>query len=422
MTNVWVPPMGVMMGSADIDFGSNPAPIFYAPFGDLGNGIANTTPAISYGITKFFTRGTAGWTRLRSGLWTSVAAGNPRSYYGATPGTLFTGRYDGVLLERSSQNNCLWSRDWTNAAWTKTNMTATKDATGIDGVANSATRLTANANNATVSQNSGVNNQHVSVFVRRISGTGTVEVQLAAGVYVNITSQLAVFGAEWSSTPFTQASFGLAGVAGIRLGTSGDQVAVDMAQIESQTTGSYTTPIPTTVAADIRLADSLSYSNFSFNPSQLSFGVTVSPIFPYNAALGDTDYIMGAIIDANNYSMLVTSFFNNFIQFQLNRASSFQQASCNNGQDVFGMNPANIVGTFGPINGKAISSYWNENNQRLVSPTSNLSSPVKVGSILDFNRSPVTALAFDSFAIKNARVYNIGLDAEQVSILQKNQY
>jgi hypothetical protein len=58
----------------------------------------------------------------------------------------------GLLVEEARVNLAIWGRDLTNAAWTKTNMTTAKTATGADGSANGATTLTATAGNATVLQ------------------------------------------------------------------------------------------------------------------------------------------------------------------------------------------------------------------------------------------------------------------------------
>jgi hypothetical protein len=42
----------------------------------------------------------------------------------------------GLLIEEARTNLAIWGRDLTNAAWTKSNMTTAKTATGADGSAN----------------------------------------------------------------------------------------------------------------------------------------------------------------------------------------------------------------------------------------------------------------------------------------------
>lgn len=58
----------------------------------------------------------------------------------------------GLIVEESRTNNLTNSRDLTNAAWNKTNCSASLDATGIDGVINTASTITASAANAIVKQ------------------------------------------------------------------------------------------------------------------------------------------------------------------------------------------------------------------------------------------------------------------------------
>lgn len=91
---------------------------------------------------------------------------------GANAGTLFTQWKDGILRPSKSQyelrisdyglwveggqgaanNYALWCRDFTNAVWSKTSLTAAKTSVGADAVASSASRLTATADNGTALQ------------------------------------------------------------------------------------------------------------------------------------------------------------------------------------------------------------------------------------------------------------------------------
>ena len=71
-----------------------------------------------------------------------------------------------------------YNRDLTNAAWSATNITAVKDATGIDGKANSASTLTADANNGTIFYPLTLTSleRTAQYWVRRKTGSGTVEI------------------------------------------------------------------------------------------------------------------------------------------------------------------------------------------------------------------------------------------------------
>ena len=124
-------------------------------------------------------------------------------------------------------------RDCTNAAWTATNVTPLKDATGIDGAANAASTLTADANNGTCLQaiTLGSAERTSSMYVKRKTGTGTVEFTDNGGTnYTDITASLST--ADWfrASNTRTQANPDF----GFRLGTSGDEIEVDASQVEQK--------------------------------------------------------------------------------------------------------------------------------------------------------------------------------------------
>src|SRR5687768_4314759 len=96
------------------------------------------------------------YTIREDGLYEANVGGTPRITKGY-----------GLWMEESRNFPVLWCRDLTNAAWTKTNMTASKNLVGIDGVANTATTLTATASDATVTQGFTMTSQLVvgSVFL-----------------------------------------------------------------------------------------------------------------------------------------------------------------------------------------------------------------------------------------------------------------
>jgi hypothetical protein len=138
-----------------------------------------------------------------------------------------TSRRVGLIVEGSATNRLLHCRDLTQSAWTKTNATTALTATGIDGAANVATRLTATGANARVTQalaGAGVT-QLFSVFLRRVTGSGSVRItadNFGATTVVALTSSWQRFWIEGaaSSQP------------GIQIDTSGDVIEVDFGQIE----------------------------------------------------------------------------------------------------------------------------------------------------------------------------------------------
>jgi hypothetical protein len=81
----------------------------------------------------------------------------------------------GLLVEPAATNPLTQTRDLTSG-WTETNITSAATATGIDGVANAATTLTADAANATTRQDvtSASAARIQSIFAKRRTGTGAV--------------------------------------------------------------------------------------------------------------------------------------------------------------------------------------------------------------------------------------------------------
>ncbi len=225
---------------------------FSLPLNDAGSGIANITPAVALGSpTPTFTRATPAWTINSAGIHVQVASGQPRSYY--RPDTLV---YQGYLSEWASTNICLWSNDMTNAVWAKTNMTTAFTSVAPDNSANSASRCTATAANATCLQTitSTSTQKPFSLWVKRITGTGNFEVTAGNGVYVVVPTT-----ANWTKVEAAQTQ--LNPVVGFRIATSGDAFDIWCCQEESNTSNPNfsTSPIPTTTAPVTRNEDILTY-------------------------------------------------------------------------------------------------------------------------------------------------------------------
>ena len=166
-----------------------------------------------------------------------------------------------VRRESAATNNLLRSRDLSNAAWsTKTNITAAKTATGLDGIANTATTLTATAADAIILQPITLASaaRCASSYVKRRTGTGTISfTQDGGSTWTDITSQ--INSSTWSRVEIT-ATLANPSV-GFKLGTSGDAIDVDCAQNEAGSVA--TSPIVTTTAAVTRNAESLTYQTAS---------------------------------------------------------------------------------------------------------------------------------------------------------------
>lgn len=156
----------------------------------------------------------------------------------------------GLMAEAASTNRLLWCRDLTKAAWTKTNATVALTVTGIDGAANSASRITANAANATVNQTIAGGNHICSVFARRVTGSGTV--QVGDGTTMSSMTLTTAWKRFWVVTGTGGTIFS------IKLVTSGDVIEVDYCQNEAVTPGmaAVTSPILTTTATATRVTES----------------------------------------------------------------------------------------------------------------------------------------------------------------------
>jgi len=161
------------------------------------------------------------------------------------------------------------------SAWTTSNTTIAKDQTGAGGETNGAHSITASANNGTaLEQITAASADHAwGCLMKRVTGTGTVEVTVDGGTtWVDVTSDI-------NSSTFLQVSTG-PGISvtnpefGVRLGTSGDVVAVQVSHLE-QTSSYITSPIPTNGATVTRAADALSIAaaNLPYDATNMSIAM-----------------------------------------------------------------------------------------------------------------------------------------------------
>jgi hypothetical protein len=253
----------------------------------IGNeaGIVEAAPSLNLNFLQgaldsrlAFTRGSVAWAFNETGILEQAGSNTARFDHDPV-----TRDRRGLLMERSGPNIALWSRDFTQAAWVKTNITAALDVTGSDGSANSASRLTATAANGTALQTitSASGNHVTAFFLRRITGTGTVEITQNGGT--NWTAVTLTSAWQRFVIPFATVTNP---VIGVRLGTSGDVIAVDVAQTERETFP--TSPIITAGAAVTREADSAVMSPVSswFNFAEGT--ILVEVLFPFFPAFNGT--------------------------------------------------------------------------------------------------------------------------------------
>ncbi len=218
---------------------------FVLPLTDLGSGAVRVTKAVGTGSVTF-TRATQAAARLSSGLWNlAVASGTARSHYDPN------GVYLGYLAEAAATQILTFPRDMTNAAWVKVGMTTAQTSTGIDGAANSCTRLTATVGGDTALETStaAAINHTYSAYVKRVTGVGTITLKCAAAT-LDITALINT--STFTLVQMTDATLNAA--VGFAITTIGDAIDVDCNQLETGLFAS--SPIP---AAGTRNADVMTF-------------------------------------------------------------------------------------------------------------------------------------------------------------------
>lgn len=259
---------------AQVDFTppvTTPVVFAFAPADGTGLG----TECACQAVTGVYNGATVSvtWARSTAGLCTkrdysvvSCASATPRVMSGQ--GTF--GRL-GVLMEPANQNDVLRNRDFSNAAWTKTSMTCTKTATGVDGSSNAAstctsTLITVGVAVQAITRSSARGN--LSLYMKRRTGTGAVNVsrdnlvtpfdvsaRLSSSVWKRIVSREAVgcFHGNCIIVPGLDTT-STNPIVAIGLPVSGDSVDIDYVQDEVSSAGP-SSPIETAGSAVARGID-----------------------------------------------------------------------------------------------------------------------------------------------------------------------
>lgn len=161
----------------------------------------------------------------------------------------------GQVIEDAATKRALWNRDLRDVAWAKTNVTVAKDTTGAKGDANSASTLTATAGNGTILQTVtiGAANYAFAPYVKRKTGTGTVEVTIDnGGTWTDITTD--INSNYWVRVLSTKSAANP--IFGFRIVTDTDEIEVDFCDMEAGTHG--TSPQETGAGTVTRAASSFS--------------------------------------------------------------------------------------------------------------------------------------------------------------------
>ena len=245
---------------------------FFLPLSDNGDGTVDTTLRRGTG-TATMVRATVGWTKLASGLWSQEASGAARAHYSGADTA--QGSYLGFNSEAAGIQLVTPTaaiRDMSDAAWVATNATTGVTINSISGADGACKSLGASAANGTLvfTLVAAASTRTYSCFIKRLSGTGTIEIGQwasagAASWSVDVTSLI-------NSDTFTRVSVTgsfLDAAFGIRIVTSGDSIAVDFNQFEA---GSVATS-PMDAAGAVRNMDLLTY------PSAGNIDSTVGTVY-----------------------------------------------------------------------------------------------------------------------------------------------
>jgi hypothetical protein len=235
------------------------------------------------------------------------------TYSGGTNGTLVNGsglvaaatspRLDhdpatlgcrGLRIEEARTNICLWSRDGSNAAWVKSNITAAKTATGADGAVNSATTITATAGNGTILQTivSASAQRAVTAWVKRRTGAGNIQMTLDNGA---TWTTIAVTSA-WSRV-FIPTQLFTNPVVGFRIVTSGD--AIDFDYVQCETGFVPTSQIATTSASVTRSIENVATLAANFT-SWFNSATEGTLYVEYAAEFGNTSATNATALDLSD--------------------------------------------------------------------------------------------------------------------------
>jgi len=174
--------------------------------------------------------------------------------------------YDGKTVAKAEENLLLRSQDY-SATWSVTNLTPVTGKTAPDATT-TATEFTASAGNATLTQSvtAIAGDYTFSVFLRRVSGTGNVDISAhSAGTWVTQT-----LTSTWTRFTVTQTLTAGARTPGIRVVTSGDVIEVWGAQLEQRSTVTAytaTTTQPITNYIPVLLSAANNEARFDHNPT-----------------------------------------------------------------------------------------------------------------------------------------------------------
>ncbi|MDD5165401.1 MAG: peptidoglycan-binding protein [Candidatus Pacebacteria bacterium] len=252
--------------------------------------------------TSSFSRNFDAAEQQSSGLWLDKGHQTPRFSNGAYTNETAVNNNNNFFPYPNSE-----TRDLTLTAWVKVNMTALKNQPGVTtqtatGTAdlNVASAITATANNATILATTTVLASSVrtfSAYVKRLTGSGSVFITQDGTNWSDVTSL--INNSTYVRVSTTTASAVTSPIIGFKLGTSGDSIAVDMAQNEN----SDAPTSPFWLRGD-RQSDSLTLNGLSGFATSSRYRMTADVTLLNNSANGGS-FTLGPVIP--NYNPVSSS-------------------------------------------------------------------------------------------------------------------
>jgi len=209
----------------------------------------------------------------------AAASGFDECYFGGTNGGYWF--WDNIV------NDCLYCRDWTQAgSWPASNMSTALDATGIDGSANTATTLTADAANATILQTITHASQDTtfSVWMRRVTGTGSIYIT-ADGDGGGSETEKTITG-SWALYYINVAAL-TNPVVGVKIATSGDVIEVDFSKSQLDSFTHPGPPVLTTSSSASITSVNLVMPTVTFDAAELTI---VNELYMQDATKGEKTF------------------------------------------------------------------------------------------------------------------------------------
>lgn len=246
-------------------------------------------------------------TATGGGTGTYVSTESTATLFGIANGS---GTFTGTLTGGSS----LATKTISSAAtmWVQSNMTVAHAQTGVDGVASAASSITASAGNATVLYTStiGSSTRMQSAFVKRITGTGTINMTMDNGsTYTPLSSANCFNPGDDSAGSINSSTWVRCQIptqtlanptVGFQIVTNADAFAIDMVQNESTTF--WTSPVPATTANATRAADVYAASNYLLNLLGATTGTITQSISGFPLVSSTTFRMLGGNgTNASNY-------------------------------------------------------------------------------------------------------------------------